>query len=67
VRAKIGVPVICSDFGSAGPAWLDQLGLPQSQAGKITPLRQLTAELTTEIIMLSEVISALPVTTTANR
>ena len=56
VLAKLGVPVTCSDiFGVAGSAWLDQLGLPQPYAGKITSLPQLTAELTTEITMLSEV------------
>ena len=50
----------CSDaFGVAGSAWLDQLGLPQPYAGKITSLRELTAELTTEITMLSEVIADL--------
>ena len=60
VLAKVGVPVTCSDiFGVAGSAWLDQLGLPQPYAGKITSLRQLTAELTTEITMLSEVIADL--------
>jgi transposase len=60
VLAKIGVPVTCSDiFGVAGSAWLDQLGLPQPYAGKITSLRQLTTELTTEITMLSEVIADL--------
>jgi transposase len=60
VLAKLGVPVTCSDiFGVAGSAWLDQLGLPQPYAGKITSLRQLTAELTTEITMLSEVIADL--------
>jgi len=42
-----------------GSAWLDQLGPPQPYAGKIMSLRQLTAELTTEIIMLSEVIADL--------
>jgi transposase len=60
VLAKIGVPVTCSDiFGVAGSAWLDQLGLPQPYAGKITSLRQLTTELTPEITMLSEVIADL--------
>jgi transposase len=60
VLAKVGVPVTCSDiFGVAGSAWLDQLGLPQPYAGKITSLRQLTAELTTEITRLSEVIADL--------
>ena len=56
--AKLGVPVTCTDiFGVAGSAWLDGLGLPQPYAGKVTSLRQLTAELTTEITMLSEVIA----------
>ena len=60
VLAKLGVPVTCSDiFGKAGSAWLDQLGLPQPYAGKVTSLRQLTGELTTEITMLSEVIADL--------
>ena len=58
--AKLGVPVTCSDiFGVAGSAWLDGLGLPQPYAGKVTSLRQLTGELTTEITMLSEVIADL--------
>ena len=58
--AKLGVPVTCSDiFGKAGSAWLDGLGLPQPYAGKVTSLRQLTGELTTEITMLSEVIASL--------
>ena len=43
----------------AGSAWLDGLGLPQPYAGKVTSLRQLTGELTTEITMLSEVIADL--------
>ena len=60
VLAKLGVPVTCSDiFGVAGSAWLDGLGLPQPYAGKVTSLRQLTAELTAEITMLSEVIADL--------
>jgi hypothetical protein len=50
VLAKLGVPVTCTDiFGKAGLAWLDQLGLPQPYAGKVTSLRQLTAELTAEL------------------
>ena len=58
--AKLGVPVTHSDiFGKAGSAWLDGLGLPQPYAGKVTSLRQLTGELTTEITMLSEVIASL--------
>ena len=60
VLAKLGVPVTCTDiFGVAGTAWLDQLGLPQPYAGKVTSLRQLTAELTAEISMLSEVTADL--------
>jgi hypothetical protein len=60
VLGKLGVPVTCSDiFGAAGPAWLDGLGLPQPYAGKVTSLRQLAGELTTEITMLSEVIADL--------
>jgi transposase len=60
VLGKLGVPVTCSDvFGVAGPAWLDQLCLPQPYAGKVTSLRQLAGELTTEITMLSEVIADL--------
>ena len=43
----------------AGSAWLDGLGLPQPYAGKVTSLRQLTGELTTEITMLSEVTADL--------
>ena len=60
VLAKLGLPVTCSDiFGTAGSAWLDGLGLPQPYAGKVTSLRQLTAGLTSEIAMLSEVIADL--------
>ena len=60
VLAKLGIPVTCTDiFGVAGSAWLDQLGLPQPYAGKVTSLRQLTADLTTEITMLSEVTADL--------
>jgi transposase len=60
VLAKLGVPVTCSDiFGKAGSSWLDGLGLPQPYAGKVTSLRQLTGELTTEITMLSQVIASL--------
>ena len=54
VLAKLGVPVTCSDiFGTAGSAWLDGLRLPQPYAGKVTSLRHLAGELTTEITMLS--------------
>jgi len=60
VLAKLGVPVTCSDiFGVAGSAWLDSLRLPQPYAGKVTSLRQLAGELTTEITMLSDVIADL--------
>jgi transposase len=60
VLAKVGVTVTCTDiFGKAGSAWLDGLGLPQPYAGKVTSLRHLAGELTTEIIMLSEVIASL--------
>ena len=60
VLAKLGIPVTCSDiFGVAGSAWLDGLRLPQPYAGKVTSLRQLTGELTTEITMLSQVIADL--------
>jgi len=60
VLAKLGIPVTCSDiFGKAGSAWLDGLRLPQPYAGKVTSLRQLTGELTTEITMLSQVIADL--------
>src|SRR6266581_3847799 len=60
VLGKLGVPVTCSDvFGAAGSAWLDQLGLPQPYAGKVTSLRQLAGELTTEISMLGDVIADL--------
>jgi transposase len=60
VLAKLGVPVTCSDiFGTAGPAWLDALELPQPYAGKVTSLRQLTGVLTAEITMLTGVIADL--------
>ena len=60
VLAKLGIPVTCSDiFGKTGSAWLDELGLPQPYAGKITSLRQLTGELSSEITMLSDVIADL--------
>src|SRR5215471_13042336 len=60
VLAKLGIPVTCSDlFGAWGSAWLDGLRLPQPYAGKVTSLRQLTGELSTEITMLSEVIADL--------
>ncbi len=60
VLAKLGVPVTCTDiFGVAGSAWLDALRLPQPYAGKVTSLRHLAGELTTEITMLSEVTADL--------
>ena len=60
VLAKLGIPVTCSDlFGAWGSAWLDGLRLPQPYAGKVTSLRQLIGELTTEITMLSEVLADL--------
>jgi len=60
VLAKLGVPVTCTDiFGKAGSAWLDGLRLPQPYAGKVTSLRHLSGELTTEITMLTEVIASL--------
>ena len=50
----------CSDiFGVAGSAWLDALPLPQPYGGKVTSLRHLAGELTTEITMLTEVIADL--------
>src|SRR5436305_920569 len=61
VLAKLGVPVTCTDiFGTAGSAWLDALGLPQPYAGKVTSLRQLTGELTTEIPLLAGASAHLP-------
>ncbi|MGO8887911.1 MAG: IS110 family transposase [Streptosporangiaceae bacterium] len=60
VLARLGVTVTCTGiFGKAGSAWLDQLRLPQPYAGKVTSLRHLAGELTTEIAMLSEVIASL--------
>jgi len=60
VLAKLGVPVTCTDiFGTWGAQWLDELRLPQPYAGKVTSLRQLIGELTTEITMLGEVIADL--------
>jgi transposase len=60
VLAKLGVTVTCTDiFGTAGSAWLDGLRLPQPYGGKVTSLRHLAGELTTEITMLSEVIADL--------
>ena len=60
VLAKLGIPVTCTDiFGTAGPAWLDGLRLPQPYAGKVTSLRHLAGELTTEIRMLSQVTADL--------
>jgi transposase len=60
VLAKLGIPVACTDiFGVAGSAWLDELRLPQPYAGKVTSLRRLTAELGTEITMLTGVTAGL--------
>ena len=60
VLAKLGIAVTCSDlFGAWGSSWLDGLRLPQPYAGKVTSLRQLIGELTTEITMLGEVIADL--------
>jgi transposase len=60
VLAKLGVPVTCTGiFGTAGSAWLGQLRLPQPYAGKVTSLRLLAGELTTEITMLSQVTASL--------
>ncbi len=54
--AKRGIAVPHSDlFGTGGQAWLDSLQLPQPYAGKVTSLRHLTGELTTEITMLTDV------------
>ena len=41
-----------SDFSGRRAAWLDGLRLPQPYAGKVTSLRHLAGELTTEITML---------------
>jgi transposase len=58
VLAKRGIAVPCPDvFGVWGSAWLDGLALPQPYAGKVTSLRQLIGELTTEITMLTGVIA----------
>jgi transposase len=58
VLAKLGIPVPCSDlFGAFGPAWLDELPLPQPYAGKAASLRHLIGWLTTEVSMLDEVIA----------
>ena len=52
--------VTCSDLSGAwGSAWMDGLRLPQPYAGKVTSLRHLIGELSTEINMLSEVIADL--------
>ncbi|MDQ2875673.1 MAG: transposase [Actinomycetota bacterium] len=60
VLARLGVTVTCTGiFGKAGTAWLDGLRLPQPYGGKVTSLRHLAGELTTEITMLSEVIASL--------
>jgi transposase len=60
VLAKLGISVTCTDiFGTAGSAWLDGLRLPQPYAGKVTSLRHLAGELSTEITMLSQVTAGL--------
>jgi transposase len=60
VLAKLGIPVTCSDiFGVWGNTWLDGLALPQPYAGKVASLRQLVAELGTEIALLDAVIADL--------
>jgi transposase len=60
VLAKLGITVPCSDlFGAWGSSWLDGLALPPPYAGKVTSLRQLSAALTTEITMLTEVTGGL--------
>ena len=58
--AGLGIAVTCSDlFGAWGSAWLDGLALGQPYAGKVTSLRQLIGELTSEITMVSEVLAGL--------
>jgi transposase len=60
VLAKLGVPVTCTDiFGVQGSAWLDGLALPQPYAGKAASLRNLTGELTAEIVLLEAAIADL--------
>jgi transposase len=60
VLAKLGIPVTCADiFGPWGTRWLDGLSLPQPYAGKVDSLRQLIAELSAEIAMLTAVIADL--------
>ena len=60
VLAKLGVEVTCTDiFGKAGSQWLNGLAMPQPYSGKVTSLRHLAGELTTEITMLGEVIADL--------
>jgi transposase len=60
VLAKLGIEVTCSDiFGVAGPAWLDELPLPQPYAGKAASLRTLAGELTAEITLLEAAIAGL--------
>jgi transposase len=50
----------CSDLlGAWGRSWIDGPRLPQPYAGKVTSLRQLIGELSTEISMLDEVIAVL--------
>src|ERR1022692_2442734 len=60
ILAKLGIPVTCTDiFGKAGSQWLNGLAMPQPYSGKVTSLRHLAGELTTEITMLGEVIADL--------
>jgi transposase len=60
VLAKLGIPVTCSDlFGAWGNTWLDGLALPQPYAGKVTSLRNLITQLTSEITLLDMVIADL--------
>src|SRR5215470_3029338 len=60
VLAKLGIPVTCTDiFGTWGNTWLDGLDLPQPYSGKVASLRQLNAGLSTEIVLLEQVIGDL--------
>jgi len=60
VLAQLGIPVTHSDiFGVHGQAWLDELKLPQPDAGKVASLRQLAGGLTAEIALLDTVLGDL--------